>query len=75
MRDVLAALLRSRGWEHDDTTDPADLFWSHPKAGVRPMMVALCEERNESYGTDANGYYTTEIRVQQFYPARELASV
>lgn len=44
MRDILAALLRSRGYTHDDAADPYDLNWFGPKIGVRPMLACVAYE-------------------------------
>lgn len=46
MRDILAALLRSRGYTHDDERDPNDLFWSSPTLGVRTLVVCIQHEIN-----------------------------
>lgn len=41
MRDILAALLRDRGYIHDDERDPEDAYWYGPTLGVRTMVVAI----------------------------------
>lgn len=39
MRDILAALLRSRGYTHDDRY--SDDYWGHPDLGTRPLLVCV----------------------------------
>jgi len=39
MRDILAALLRDRGYTHNE--DDSDDYWYGPTLGVRPLMVCV----------------------------------
>lgn len=47
MRDILAALLRDRGYTHDE--DSTDDYWYHPSLGVRPLMVCVQWEIDRDY--------------------------
>jgi hypothetical protein len=53
--DIIAALLRSRGYTHDDEADSRDLYWYGPNLGVRPMLACVAHEIN----SDAPFEYTT----------------
>ena len=46
MRDAVAALLRLRGYTHDDESDPHDLYWYGDTLGVRPMLMCVAHEFN-----------------------------
>lgn len=65
MRDVLAALLRMRGYTHDDS-DVDDMYWSGPDLGVRPMLECVAYEMNRDIPNDpsvAPGFTTYEVTV------------
>lgn len=66
MRDILAALLRSRGYTHDDETDPRDMYWYGDHLGVRPMLVCVSHEMNRdaaARGEKAVGWDTYDVSV------------
>lgn len=66
MRDILAALLRSRGYVHDDERDPQDLHWYGPQLGVRPILSCLAHEMNRDMlrgGGKTPGWNTYEVSV------------
>lgn len=70
MREIIAALLRSRGWEHDDATDPADMFWRHQRVGVRPILVAVADEMNQDHAGEGPIFVFVEpYTVQTAYRA------
>lgn len=63
MRDILAALLRSRGYVHDDQADPQDMKWVHHDLGVRPLLSCVAWEinRDGAYGEQVAGWNTYEV--------------
>lgn len=66
MRDIIAALLRSRGYTHDDEADPRDLHWYSDTLGVRPMLVCVAHEMNRdaaAAGITASGWDTYDVSV------------
>lgn len=74
MRDIIAALLRSRGYIHDDALDPRDLYWYGPKLGVRPMLVCVAYEINcDAPFTTAAGWERYEVAIA-YPPAVAVAS-
>lgn len=63
MRDILAALLRSRGYEHNDVGDPSDMYWVHAKLGVRPLLACIAHEMNCDLSTGTEGWDTYPVSV------------
>jgi len=61
MRDILAALLRSRGYTHDDANDPDDMFWGHSNLGVRPLLACVAYEMNVDHGHPVYGWNTYQV--------------
>jgi hypothetical protein len=53
MRDILAALLRSRGYTHNE--DESDDYWYGPTLGVRPLMVCVQHEINRDQAVSERG--------------------
>lgn len=62
MRDILAALLRARGYTHDDESDPYDQYWQGP-AGIRPLLVCIAHEMNRDLNRSTPGWDTYEVSV------------
>jgi hypothetical protein len=63
VREIIAALLRSRGYTHDDGRDPYDLYWSGPTLGIRPILVCVAHEMNRDMGEPTPGWDTYTVSV------------
>ena len=74
MRDILAALLRSRGYTHDDERDPDDMFWLSDKLGVRPMLVCVAYEMDCDHGGTTPGWNTYPVSTASHKVYSEVAS-
>lgn len=63
-RDVIAALLRDRGYSHDDVADPEDMYWICPGGGpIRPIMSCVAFEVGKGDGTPVAGWNTYPVSV------------
>jgi hypothetical protein len=73
MRDIIAALLRDKGWTHDDESDPADMHWHHSEdGGARHILVAVSVQMGRDLAAEhpaVGGYYTPVQQVQTSYLA------
>lgn len=63
MRDIIAALLRSRGYTHNDGADPDDLNWFSPELGFRPLLTCVAHEMNRDLRGPTLGWNTYEVSV------------
>ena len=63
MRDILAALLRARGYTHDDQTDPYDLYWRSDDTGARPMLQCVAYEISRETGHPVEGWDHYDVAV------------
>lgn len=63
MRDILAALLRSRGYTHDDAADPEDMRWHRSDVGVRPILVCVAYEMSADSEAAVPGWNTYPVSV------------
>lgn len=63
MRDILAALLRSRGYTHDDAADPYDMHWYGPALGVRPLLACVAHEINRDSTFPVPGWDTYPVSI------------
>jgi hypothetical protein len=63
MRDTLAALLRARGYRHDDVTDPYDMHWFSDRLGVRPLLACVAYEMSCEAGETTPGWDTYDVSI------------
>lgn len=63
MRDILAALLRSRGYIHNDEADPRDLPWFSPQVGYRPLLACVAHEISREIENPSPDWDTYEVSI------------